>query len=248
MARSQILAHRARPVPQQPDCRRGGDLGRAGAPLRQGQRLDQPQRLPRDAERFPARRQDPQPPALSEHPAGELRRRLDHVLAVIQYQQRLPLTDRGDQPVRRVRARCRTKQSISESEPGQRRLRHVTVRADGGELDQPDPVRQVADQCTGGFRGQPGLSRAARPDQGGQPMLRDELADRGHVVVPADETRELGPNVGPPVPFPPPQFAPQQRDVQGRQLRRGVDAQRVGQRFPRALVDEQGLGVATGCR
>jgi hypothetical protein len=77
-------------------------------------------------------------------------------------------------------------------------------------------------------------------------MLRDELADRGHVVVPADETRELGPQVGLLVLFPPPQLAPQQRDVQGRQLRRGVDAQRVGQRFPRALVTEQGLGVATG--
>jgi hypothetical protein len=56
------------------------------------------------------------------------------VLAVVQYQQRLPLADRGDQPVRHIRARCRAEQSIPEAEPGQRRLRHVTVAADGGEL------------------------------------------------------------------------------------------------------------------
>ena len=64
---------------------------RAGVPWRQGQRLDRPQRLTGDAERFPAGRQDPQPPALPEQPVGERRRRLDHVLAVVQDQQRLPV-------------------------------------------------------------------------------------------------------------------------------------------------------------
>src|SRR5262249_56621214 len=109
----------------EPEGGGGGELAGAGVPLGQGQRLDQPQRLTGDAERFPARRQDPQPSALSEHSIGELRRRLDHVLAVVQYQQRLPLADRGDQPVRRIRARCRTEQCIPEAERGQRRLRHV---------------------------------------------------------------------------------------------------------------------------
>ena len=44
----------------------------------------------------------------------------------------------------------------------------------------------------------------------------------------------------------PDQLAPQQRDVQGRQLRCGVDAEQVGQRFPGAFVREQRLGVASG--
>jgi len=73
-------------------------LARAGVPFRQGQRLGQPQRLTGDAGRVPDRRQDPQPLALPEHPAGERRRRLDHVLTVVQNQQRLPLADRGDEP------------------------------------------------------------------------------------------------------------------------------------------------------
>ena len=210
----EILAHRARPVPQQLDSRRGLDLARAGVPLRQGQRLDQPQRLTGDAERFPARRQDPQPPALPEHSIGERRHRLDHVLTVVQNQQRLPLADRGDEPVRQLRVRCPAEQGIPEPEPGERRLRHVTVGADGCELHQPDPVRQVAEQRARGFRGQPGLPRTARPDQGGQPMLRDQFADHGDISVPADETGQLGTQVGLPVLLPPAQLAPQQRAVQ----------------------------------
>ena len=220
----EIPAHRARPVPQQLDGRRGLDLAGAGVPLRQGQRLDQPQRLTGDAERFPARRQDPQPLALPEHPIGERRRRLDHVLTVVQDQQRLPLADRGDEPVRRFGVRRTAEQSIPQAERGERRLRHVTVRADGCELHQPGPVRQVAEQRARGFRGQPGLPRAARPDHGGEPMFGDEFADRGDIGVLADEAGQLGAQVGLPAlllpaPLPPSQLAPQQRDVQCGQLR-----------------------------
>ena len=155
---------------------------------------------------------------------GERRRRLDHVLTVVQNQQRLPLADRGDEPVHRFRVRCAAEQRIPEPERGERRLRHVTVRADGCELDQPGPVRQVAEQRARGFRGQPGLPRAARPDQGGEPMFGDEFADRGDISVLADEAGQLGPQVRlPPLLLPallpPSQLAPQQRDVQCGQLR-----------------------------
>ena len=118
---------------------------------------------------------------------GERRRRLDDVLAVVQNQQRLPLADRGDEPVHRLRVRCLAEQRIPQAEGGERRLRHVTVRADGCELHQPGPVRQVAEQRARGFRGQPGLPRAARPDQGGEPMFGDEFADCGDISVLADE-------------------------------------------------------------
>ena len=215
----EILAHRAGPVPQQLDGRGGLDLAGAGVLVRQGQRLDQPQRLTGDAERFPARRQDPQPLALPEHPVGERRRRLDHVLAVVQNQQRLPLADRGDEPVHRFRVRCAAEQRIPEPERGERRLRHVTARADRRQFHQPGPVRQVAEQRARGFRGQPGLPRAARPDQGGEPMFGDEFADRGDISVLADEAGQLGAQVGLPVLLPPSQLAPQQRDVQCGQLR-----------------------------
>jgi hypothetical protein len=87
--------------------------------------VDQPQRLTGDAEWFPARRQDPQPLALPEHSIGEHCRHLDHVLTVVQNQQRFPLTDRGDEPVRQLRVWCRAEQSIPEPEPVERRLRHA---------------------------------------------------------------------------------------------------------------------------
>jgi hypothetical protein len=155
---------------------------------------------------------------------GERRRRLDHVLTVVQDQQHLPFADRGDEPVRQVHARCLAEQRVPQAQPGERRLRHVAVRADGGELHQPRPVRQVAEQLTRGFRGQPGLSRAARPDQGGEPMFGDEFADRGDISVLADEAGQLGAQVGlpallRPALLPSSQLAPQQRDVQCGQLR-----------------------------
>jgi ABC-2 type transport system permease protein len=176
------------------------------AGIRQGQRLDQPQRLTGDAERFPAGREDPQPPALAKHSIGERRRRLDHVLAVVQDQQRLPLADRGDEPVRQLRVRRLAEQGVPEAESGQCRLRRVTGGADGGELHQPGPVRQVAEQRARGLRGQPGLARAARPGQGGEPMSGDEFADRRDISVPADEAGQLGSQVGLPSFLAPPQL------------------------------------------
>jgi hypothetical protein len=150
---------------------------------------------------------------------GEHRRRLDHVLAVVQDQQDLPLAERRDEPVRRLHVRRLTEQRVPEVEPGERRLCHVAVRADGRELHQPGPVRQAAEQPPRGFRGQPGLPRAARSDQGGEPVFRDELADRGDIGVLADVGGQLGTQVGLPVLLPPAHLAPQQRDVQRGQLR-----------------------------
>jgi hypothetical protein len=57
------------------------------------------------------------------------------------------------------------------------------------------------------------------PIRGGEPMLGDELADRGDISVPADEAGQLGTHVGLPVLRPASQLAPQQRDVQCGQLR-----------------------------
>ena len=91
---------------------------------------------------------------------GERRRRLDHVLTVVQKQERFALADRGDEPVHRFRIQCAAEQRIPEPEHGERRLRHVTTRAERGErrlrhvttradrrqFHQPGPVRQTAEQ------------------------------------------------------------------------------------------------------
>ncbi len=70
-------------------------------------------------------------------------------------------------------------QRIPEPERGERRLRHVTVRADRRQFHQPGPVRQAAEQRARSFRGQPGLYEPPWPDHGGEPMFGDEFADRG---------------------------------------------------------------------
>jgi hypothetical protein len=149
---------------------------------------------------------------------GERRRGFDDVLAVVQNQQQLPLANRGNDPIRRFRVRCVAEQRIPQTESGERGVRHVIVRADGCEFHQPDPVRQVAEQCVRGFGGQPGFPRATRPDQGGQSMFGDEIADRGDVSILADEAGQLGTQVGFAVLLRPPELASQQRDMQRGQL------------------------------
>jgi hypothetical protein len=154
------------------------------------------------------------------------------VLAVVQDQQRFSLAERGDDPVNRLGVRCAAQQRISQAERGERLQRQVvpallpvgpipvvTVRADGGELHQPDAVRQVIEQRACAFGGQPGLPRAARPDQRGEPMFGGELADNGDIGILADEAGQLGAQICLRVLLPPAQLTPQQRDVQGGQLR-----------------------------
>jgi hypothetical protein len=177
---------------------------------------------------------------------GERRRRLDHVLAVVQDQQDLAFADGGDEPFHRFRVRCVPEQGVPQAECGERRLGHVALRADGRELHQPRPVRQVVQQRAHGFRRQPGLSRSAGTDQGGEPMSRDEVADRGYVGVLADVAGQLGAQVGPAALLPATDLTAQQRDVQGGQLRRGVDTQFVGQSFSGTLERQQRFAVAPG--
>ncbi|MGY4896974.1 hypothetical protein ACWEEK_15545 [Micromonospora aurantiaca (nom. illeg.)] len=76
-------------------------------------------------------------------------------------------------------------------------------------------------------------------------MLGHQRADRGEVGVPADEAGQLGAQVGAAGVLPAYRLAAQQGDVQRRQLRRRVGAQRVGERVGGALVDQQRLGERT---
>ena len=68
---------------------------------RQRQRLDRPQRLAGDAERFPARRHDAHGRALAEHGVSERGRVGDEVLAVVEHEQRVLAGQRGDRAGRR---------------------------------------------------------------------------------------------------------------------------------------------------
>lgn len=228
----EVLVPRRRPVAQQLD-----GLGAR-------ERLDRPQRLAGDSQRFPARREDPQSAALAEQAVRESGRGLDDVLAVVEHQQRFAVADRGDQPVHRIRGGRFAEQRVAEAEPGQRGLRDVVPAPDGGEFDQPGAVVQVADQRAGGFRRQPGLSRSAGPGEGGEPMPRHQVADRGYVGFFPDVAGELGAQIGLAAFLAPPHLAAQQRDVQRGQFGRGVGAQFVGQCFPDALERLQRLGVA----
>ncbi len=156
---------------------------------------------------------------------GERRGRLDDVLTVVQNQERFALADRGDEPVRRFRVRCAAEQRIPEPERGERRLRHVTVRADSRELHQPGPVRQVAEQRARGLRGQPGLPPASPGPirvVSRWSMMSSRIS--GDISVLADAVGELGAQVGLPALLPPARcrpcyLAPQQRGAQCGQLR-----------------------------
>ena len=59
--------------------------------------------------------------------------------------------------------------------------------AEGGQLDQPHPVRVAGHQPPGQLQGQAGLARPARPGHRDQPMQLDQLGDLAELLVPPDQ-------------------------------------------------------------
>ena len=168
--------HRLAPGPHRP-------LIRAG----QGQRRQPVPGLPGHPQRLPAGRQHPHIIAGRQQPGAQLRRRADHVLAVIQHQQQLLP---GQHPRQRLgRRHPRLLPHPQRRRHHRRHLRRVPHRR---QLRQPHPVREPARHLPGHLTGQPGLARPARPGHRHQPVLLQQPRDLAHRPGPADEARQRG--------------------------------------------------------
>ena len=158
---------------------------------------------------------------------------LDEVFAVVQDQQQSLAGQRrhqagDDVPVVRAGLEHR---AFPQPECGQYGMCHPGRVGHRSELDQPDTVRQLPQEVGADLAGQPGLSGAARPDQGEQPVPGEQFGDRGDVVGPTDEAGELGPEIGAGDPGIDRrgQVAAEHRQLQLLQLIGWVDSQLVGE-------------------
>ena len=59
--------------------------------------------------------------------------------------------------------------------------------AQGGQLDQPHPIRVVHHQPPGQLHRHPGLARPTRPGHRDQPILLDQLGQRTQLLLAADK-------------------------------------------------------------
>jgi hypothetical protein len=154
---------------------------------RQRQRAQPVPGLPGHPQRLPAGRQHPHIITGHQQPRTQLRRRADHVLAVIQHQQQLPPGQHPRQDPGRRPARL-----LPHPQRRRHHGRHQRRVVHRGQLGQPHPVREPARHLFGYLAGQPGLARPARPGHRHQPVAAQQARDLAHRPGPAHEAGQRG--------------------------------------------------------
>ncbi len=148
-----------------------------------GELAEQEDPLGRDAQRRPARGDDPEVARGGEQERDQGRRGVEHVLAVVEHEQGRdavellgdPATDVG--PLRR-REGTTAGHRVADAQRGPDLGDHVLPRRDADELDEVDPrLGRLAREHVG----HPGLAQAARAEDGGQPAGPDERSQPGQV-------------------------------------------------------------------
>ncbi len=115
--------------------------------------------LPRDLEGLAARHDDREPLRAAEHAAHELTGRVEHVLGVVEHEQRPASTESaGDRRDRGLRGAEQFADGRRDAGP---------VR-DGGEVDHPLLLVDRAGRATGALDHEAGLADTARADDGDQ--------------------------------------------------------------------------------
>jgi len=143
----------------------------------QGQRRQPVPALPGHVQRLPAGGQHPHVSTGGQQPGAQLRRRGDHMLTVVQYQQQPMLVLRQRRRQRFFDGRPRQVTHPQRCRHRCRDLRRVPHR---GQLGQPYSVREPARHPPGYLADQSGFARTARPDHGHHPVLLQQAFDLGH--------------------------------------------------------------------
>jgi hypothetical protein len=148
-----------------------------------------------DRERLPARGEDLYPWRIAQEPRAHLGGRLDHVLAVVQDDQRLPVPDRGGEAVDRpaVGATALAERSRDGG-------RHVGRPSGGavqrGELHQPGTVGVRVRPAPRHRERQARLADPARSGERHEPGVPKPVDDVVYRRRPADEGGQRGRQVG----------------------------------------------------
>ena len=145
---------------------------------RDGERRDHGQDFPADPQRLPAGRQHPHARAVGQQPGRDDGGGLDHVLAVVEDQQRVPLREGRAEPVNRVGAAVATAPAdrpLAQADRVEDRVRHLGRLGHRSELDEPGqagrPRAIGLGQALGRLGRQPGLTHAARSGHRHHPVL-----------------------------------------------------------------------------
>ncbi len=176
------------PAARHEEARGGGsgDIDRARLPgIGHSQRRQRELVLAGEAQRGPARHQDPQPGAVRQQ-IGDERRGLQQVLEVVQDEEDLPGTEMAHDRLDRPPLPTLLEPERLGDPPCDQR-----VLAQGGERDEHAAAGEGTAHLRRNLEGQAGLADAARPGEGQQPYVRAAqlLRNRRQVVLAAEQGR-----------------------------------------------------------
>ena len=150
------------------------------------ERLDAHDTLAVDLERLATRREHPDVWAGPEHGRREVARVVEEVLAVVEHEQQVPHLEELDD-------------ALGQRQPGpllatdriRDHLRHEQVVVGGGELTHPRAVGEVGLELGCHLQREPGLAHAAGTRERHEARVVQRVDERRHLVLAADERREL---------------------------------------------------------
>jgi hypothetical protein len=129
-----------------------------------------------------AGRQDVDARRATKNCLGQLGRRVDHVLAIVEQQQHPLVPEAGDQTGKRILG------ADFQAEDRCNRARHQARVAERRQIDQPHAVFIALDHALGDGEGDRGLADAAGPDDRHQALARQSRDERRHGFVAADHS------------------------------------------------------------
>ena len=141
------------------------------------ERRHRPDGLAADSQSLAARGEEPQRRAAAQQVLGDLGGRRDHVLAVVEHDQHLPVTDQLGEPARVRKRRAR---------PRSRRGRRPGSPTGASSTRQPPNSRSVGLGARH-LQREPRLADPARPDERDEPMLGEQLHEVAQLGVAADQ-------------------------------------------------------------
>ncbi len=148
------------------------------------ERIQQVNMLAFDPQRLPAGCQDVRLRCLADNAFGQRRRRVDHVLAIIEHKEDSPLAKKGQQAEDGILS------LHHESERRCNRRRHQTGIGQRSEIDEENCALEIIDQRVGNRDCDGCLAHAARADDADEAPRHQLGRQRADGIVAADHSRQ----------------------------------------------------------
>jgi hypothetical protein len=147
-----------------------------------GERGHPPDRLAMDAEGLPARGEDPQAGRRTQQPVDQLCGAIDHVLAVVEHEQRPPLRQKATHDFSGLDAGRGFRADRGRDRRGDERSIDQ-----GGELGEPHTAGELVEHARCHLDGEAGLAHAADSGQRHRPGRPDKGGDGPQLTLPPEK-------------------------------------------------------------